>query len=72
MWPFKKKAKSSKDDMEPSGSRRPMRCGTALIWKNQNNPDFYIRSTYVQADGSKLIEDEYPYDGRREVRIEPP
>jgi hypothetical protein len=48
-----------------------MRCGTPFIWMNRDNPNFFIRCTYEQADGSTLIEDEYPYDGRREVRIEP-
>jgi hypothetical protein len=38
---------------------------------HRDNPTFFIRSAYVQADGSKIIEDEYPYDGRREVHVEP-
>ena len=59
MWPFKTKAKRSSAGPEEVGDSQIMRCATPLIWANRENPTFFIRSTYVQADGSTLIEDEY-------------
>jgi len=38
---------------------------------HSNNPNFRIRSINIQLDGSTIIEDEYPYDGRRETRVVP-
>ena len=57
MWPLKKK--------------KPMLCGTPLIWAHRNDPTFCIRCISVQEDGSNLVEDLYPYDGRWETRIVP-
>lgn len=68
MWPFKKKTNTPNVGVDmPTDS---MRCGTPYIQSQSNNPNFYIRSIYVQTDGSKIIEDEYPYNGRRETRVE--
>ena len=69
MWPFKEKPQAAHPKEElPS---QWMRCGTPLVQMHSNNPNFYIRSIYVQEDGSSIIEDEYPYDGRRETRVVP-
>lgn len=69
MWPFKKKLGMPR--WNAGVSRQLTRCGTPLIWANKNNPTFFIRCTYHQADGSTIIEDEYPFDGRRETRVVP-
>lgn len=69
MWPFNMKAKPPHQEVEMPSQR--MRCGTPLIQMNRNNPDFFIRHSHEQADGSTIIEDEYPHDGRREVRVVP-
>jgi hypothetical protein len=62
MWPFKKKSEES---------WKTMRCGTPFVQMHSNNPNFRIRSINIQLDGSTIIEDEYPYDGRRETRVVP-
>jgi len=69
MWPFKNTSQMRRQDTEMPSQR--MRCGTPLIQMNENNPDFFIRSAYGQPDGSTIIEDEYPYDGRKEIRVIP-
>jgi hypothetical protein len=48
-----------------------MLCGTPLIWAHRNDPSFCIRFISVQEDGSNLVEDLYPYDGRWETHIVP-
>jgi hypothetical protein len=69
MWPFKNKPKAPRKMQElPS---QWMRCGTPFVQMHSNNPNFRIRSINVQVDGSTIIEDEYPYDGRQETRVVP-
>lgn len=67
MWPFTKLASTSLAEL----LFRPMRCGTPLLWAQRNNPNFRIRSIYEQSDGSKIVEDVYPYDGRRVAHLVP-
>jgi hypothetical protein len=69
MWPFRKEPKPGLP--EGKWPNRGMRCGTPYIQSQLGNPTFCIRSIYEQADGSTIIEDHYPYDGRREARVEP-
>lgn len=69
MWPFTKKKQQPRQDAEKPSQR--MRCGTPFVQMHSNNPNFRIRSINVQLDGSTIIEDEYPYDGRRETRVVP-
>jgi hypothetical protein len=69
MWPFKMKPQVP--HQKPELPSQWMRCGTPFIQSQSNNPDFFIRCSYEQADGSIIIEDEYPYDGRRETRVVP-
>jgi hypothetical protein len=69
MWPFKNKSKAPRQTQEvPS---KWMRCGTPFVQMHSDNPSFFIRCSYGQSDGSTIIEDEYPYDGRRETRVVP-
>ena len=51
--------------------RRAMLCGTPFMRMHQNDPTFYIRCIYRQDDGSTIVEDLYPYDGRQEIRVVP-
>jgi hypothetical protein len=67
MWPFKKKPETTPRKMTGALTQ----CGTPPIWANKSNPTFFIPCTYRQADGSTIIEDEYPYNGRREARVVP-
>jgi len=60
MWPFKRTLGMPK---------QWTRCGTPLIQRNRDNPNFYIRCIYHQADGSTIIKDYYPYDGSKKTRV---
>lgn len=68
MWPF---TKHRAGPLWSGWPRRFMRCGTPLIWSQRNNPNFCIRSVYLQRDGSTIIKEKYPYDGRQETRVVP-
>ena len=69
MWPFKKRLWERL--LRSHKPFQPMQCGTPLIWLHRNDPTFFIRCTYKQEDGSTIVEDDYPYDGRREMRVVP-
>ena len=69
MWPFKKDLWGR---LSRSGKLyQPMQCGTPSIWLRKEDPVFFFRCAYEQADGSTIVEDIYPHDGRREMRVVP-